>query len=87
MYFPRLAARVKFLKEEEEGQEHMSSYFAEQRRKAAEAATEATRKEDKDNFAMKLLQRGKDTLDEIAECTGLTLRQVKALAKTAAATA
>ena len=88
MYFPRLAERVSFLKEKEEGQENMSSYFEEQRKKvaeaAAEAATEATRKEDKQNFAMKLIQRGKDTLDEIAECTGLTLRQFKALAKAAA---
>ena len=84
MHFPRLAERVKFLKEEEEGQKKMSSYFEEQRRKVAEAAAEATRKEDKQTFAMKLIQRGKDTLDEIAECTGLTLRQVKALAKAAA---
>ena len=80
MYFPRLAARVKFLKEDEEGQGSMSSYFEEQRRKAAEAATKKAEK----TFAMKLIQRGKDTLDEIAECTGLTLRQVKALAKAAA---
>ena len=62
----------------------MSSYFEEQREKAAEAAAEATRKEDKQSFAMKLLQLGKNTLDEIAECTGLTLRQVKALAKAVA---
>ena len=91
MYFPRLAARVKFLKEEEEGKEKMSSYFEEQREKMRtyfeereKKAVEATRKEAEESFAMKLLQRGKDTLDEIAECTGLTLRQVKALAKAAA---
>ena len=30
-----------------------------------------------------LMEIVKDTLDEIAECTGLTLRQVKALAKAA----
>ena len=59
----------------------MSSYLEEQRRKL----TEATRKEEKENFAMKLLKLGKNTLDEIAECTGLTLRRVKALAKTVTA--
>ena len=80
MYFPRLATRVKFLKDQEEGQEHMSSYFEEQRRKAAEAATRKAEQ----TFAMKLIQLGKNTLDEIAECTGLTLRQVEALAKAVA---
>ena len=80
IHFPRLAERVRFLKEEEEGQEKVSSYFEEQRKKVAEA----TRKETETTFAVKLIQRGKDTLGEIAECTGLTLRQVKALAKAAA---
>ena len=54
----------------------MSSYFEEQRRKIAEEAQE--------NIAMRLIRRGKDTLNEIAECSGLTLRRVQALAKTAA---
>ncbi len=31
-----------------------------------------------------LMEIVQDTLDKIAECTGLTLRQVKAFAKTAA---
>ena len=84
MYFPNLAGRVKFLKDKEEGKEKMSSYFEEQRRKIAEAVAEATQKKDKQTFAMKLIQLGKVTLDEIAECTGLTLRQVKALARAAA---
>ena len=89
MYFPRLAARVRYLKEEEKGVTVMSSYFEEQRRtfaeKVAEKVEEATRKEEKESFAMKLLKLGKNTLDEIAECPGLTLRRVKALAKTVTA--
>ena len=83
------------MKQEEEGKEKMSSYFEEQRekmrtyfeereKKAAEAAAEAATKKAEQTFAMKLIQLGKVTLDEIAECTGLTLRQVKALAKAAA---
>lgn len=81
MYFPRLAARVKFLKEDEKGVTVMSSYFENLRKESAEAA----RKAERENFALKLIKRGKDTIDEIADCTGLTLRRVKALAKSVSA--
>lgn len=63
---------AKYLKEDEEGVTVMSSYFEEQRKK------------EKEGIAFKLIQLGKNTLDEIAECTGLTLRRVHQLAKTAA---
>ncbi|MCR4818711.1 MAG: hypothetical protein K5841_07115 [Fretibacterium sp.] len=68
----------------EQQREKMRIYFEERERRAAEAATKAATKKAEQTFAMKLIQRGKDTMDEIAECTGLTLRQVKALAKAAA---
>lgn len=45
-----------------------------------EAAREAARKAEKleaYNIALKLLQRGKDTLEEISELTGLTVEEVK----------
>ena len=87
MYFPCLAARVRFLKEDEEGKAKMASYFEakmanyfeEQREKIAKKAE----KQAQESFAVRLIRRGKDTLDEIADCTGLTLRRVKSLAKTA----
>ena len=58
----------------------MSSYFEEQRRKAVEEAE----KKAQENIAMKLIRLGEDTFEKIANCTGLTLRRVKALAKAAA---
>ena len=71
MFFPRLAARAKYLKEDEEGVTVMSSYFEEQREK------------EKEGIAFKLIQLGEITLEKIAMCTGLTLRRVRQLAKTA----
>lgn len=82
MYFPRLAERVRYLKEDEEGQKEMSSYFEEQRRIAAEKAAEKAEKEAQEGIALRLIRLGEVTLEKIADCTGLTLRRVRALAKT-----
>lgn len=38
---------------------------------------EDMRNDEKIQFAVKLLKRGKDTLEEISELTGLTLEKVK----------
>ncbi|MBR1672865.1 MAG: hypothetical protein IJ702_08055 [Fretibacterium sp.] len=78
----------------------MSSYFEEQQRKAVEEAVQKAvqkaearaakaeakaEKKAQENIALRLIQLGKDTLDDIAECTGLTLRRVKTLARAASA--
>lgn len=47
---------------------------------AAEATIEATHKTTV-NLALKLLARGRDSLEEIAEMTGLPLEEVRKLAK------
>ena len=74
MYFPRLSARIKFLKEDEEGVKIVSDYFEERQAKAIE--------QEKENLVLKLLDLGKLTLEEIATCSGLTLKRVQMLART-----
>ena len=74
MYFPRLAARVKFLKEDEEGITMVSDYFEELQKKAVE--------QEKESIAIQLLRLGKLTLEEIAKCSGLTLKKVQILSST-----
>ncbi|MBR2209056.1 MAG: PD-(D/E)XK nuclease family transposase [Synergistaceae bacterium] len=78
MFYPRLAARIKFLKEDEEGVKIVSDYFEELRTKAIKQA----HKKDMENIAIKLLQLGKLTVEEIARCSGLTLKKVQMLATT-----
>ena len=78
MYFPRLSARVKYLKEDEEGMATVSNYFEERQAKAVIEAE----KRAKESTALKFLGLGKLTLEEIASCSGLTLKRVQTLAKT-----
>ena len=56
----------------------VSSYFDERQEKAVAKAIEKAR----EKTALSLIELGKLTLDEIAKCTGLTLRRVQMLAKT-----
>ena len=60
----------------------VGNYFEERQAKAVEKATNAIEKKTKENMALSLIELGKLTLDEIAKCTGLTLRRVQMLAKT-----
>ena len=85
MYFPRLAARARFFKQTEEGLQNMSNVFDEIRQEAAaeaEARAEARAKQEKENFVLGLLKLGKLTLEEIAECSGLSMARVRKLAQT-----
>ena len=76
MYFPNLAERVKFFKEDEAGMIQVSTYFEEREAKAEKRGE----KKAKESLVLQLIEMGKMTLEEIANCTGLTLRQVQALA-------
>ena len=78
MYFPRLSARVQYLKEDDEGMAEVSNYFEELQ---AKAAMEAEKKA-KESLVLNLIGLGKLTLEEIAKCSGLTLKRVQVLAKT-----
>ena len=68
MFFPKLAERVKFLKENEEGVFIVNDYFEE--------------RQAKENLVLKLIKMGKLTFEEIATCSGLTLKRVQMLADT-----
>ena len=78
MYFPQLSARVKYLKEDEEGMAKVSDYFEERQEKAVKEA----QKREKESLVLNLINMGKLTLEEIASCSGLTLKRVQTLAKT-----
>ena len=85
MYLPRLSERVKFLKEEEKGVKIVSDYFEELQNKAVKKAIQETQKKaiaEKEHMALRFIELGKLTLEEIAKCSGLTLKKVQMLAKT-----
>lgn len=80
MLNPLLAEEVRYLKETEGGKGQMSRILEEMREEAAkEAATKAEHKKAVET-AQKMLARGRDTVEDIAEITGLTLQEVQELA-------
>lgn len=79
MFFPRLAARVRFLKEDDKGVKIVSDYF----KKLQEQAVKEAEERKQESLALKLIRRGKDTLEEIAEICDLALQRVQQLAKVA----
>lgn len=80
MLNPLLADEVRYLKETEGGKGQMSRILEEMREEAAaEAATKATHDKAVET-ALKMLERGRDTVAEIAEMTGLSVEEVEGLA-------
>lgn len=78
MNYQLLADRVYFFKKEKEGILAMCQMLEEMRN---ETALEATLKASK-KFALRLIIRGKDTPEEIAEMTDLSLEEINQLEKT-----
>lgn len=76
MFYPTLAKRVKYFKETEEGQDIMCQVFEDLAEKRAEEA----RIEEKRAFARRLIARGKQTVEEIAEDADLPIEVVRELA-------
>lgn len=72
MFYPILAKQVKYFKETEGGQEIMCQVF--------EDLAEKRVTEEKRAFARRLIARGKQTLEEIAEDTDLPIEEVRELA-------
>ena len=72
MVNPLLAEEVRYLKETEGGRSQMSRILEEMRNEVAE--------KEKVNTALKMLARGRDSIEEIAEITGLSLEEVMKLA-------
>ena len=69
---PLLAEEVKYLKETEGGKGQMSRILEEMREEAEHKKAIET--------ARKMLERGRDSVEDIAEITGLTLKEVQELA-------
>lgn len=72
MFYPVLARQVKYFKETEGGREIMCQAF--------EDLAEKRVTEEKKAFARRLIARGKQTLEEIAEDTDLPIDEVRELA-------
>ena len=72
MFYPVLARQVKYFKETEGGREIMCQAF--------EDLAEKRVTEEKKAFARRLIARGKQTLEEIAEDTDLPIEEVRELA-------
>lgn len=70
---PLLAEEVRYLKETEGGRSQMCKAMEEMRKEAVHKNTV--------ELALKMLARGRDSLEEIAEMTGLPLDEVRKLAK------
>ena len=68
-----LADRVRYFKSTEEGVSVMC--------KAMEDMRNETARKEREAIAIRMLENGKLTHEEIAECAGLTLDQVKELAR------
>lgn len=84
MVNPLLAEEVRYLKETEGGRSQMCRLLEEMRNETAEKAKAEGRAEGKAeervNTALKMLARGRDSIEEIAEMTGLSLEEVQKLA-------
>lgn len=72
MINPILAEEVRAMKETEGGQRHMCRLLEEMREEAAAEATHDKAVE----LALKMLQRGRDTCEEIAELTGISVDEI-----------
>ena len=73
MFYPILEKQVKYFKETEGGQEIMCQVF--------EDLAEKRVMEEKKAFALRMIARGKLTVEEIAEDTDLPLEEVRKLAE------
>ena len=81
MYYYEIAERVKFIKESEGGKDKMCEIMEELNRKAAkEAAKKATKRTQNQN-ALKMLEIGKLSFEEISLYSGLSIDEVNELAK------
>lgn len=80
MVNPLLAEEVRYLKETEGGRSQMSRLLEEMRNETAEKAKAEGKAEERVSTALKMLARGRDSIEEIAEMTGLSLEEVQKLA-------
>lgn len=77
MYFDLMAERTRYYKKSPKGVSHMCKIMEDMRNEAAKEAERLKAIQ----FAINLLNRGKETIEEIAEDSGLTLAEVQELAE------
>ena len=77
---PLLAEEVRYLKETEGGRSQMCKLLEEMRNEVAAKAAAEAKEEGKISTALKMLARGRDSIEEIAEMTDLSLEVVRELA-------
>ena len=77
MFIPEIADRTGYFINTEEGEMTMNAYLAEVMKKREEVIKKTQAR----NFALKLLDAGIGTLEQIASLTGLALAEVMRLAR------
>ena len=78
---PLLAEEVRYLKETEGGRSQMCKLLEEMRNETAVKAKAEGNHEKAVSTALKMLARGRDSIEEIAEMTDLPLEEVQKLSK------
>ena len=78
---PLLAEEVRYLKETEGGRGRMCKLLEEMRAEAAAKARKEGNHEKAVSMALKMLERGRDSIEEISEMTDLALEEVRELSK------
>lgn len=77
MFIPEIADRTGYFINTEEGEMHMNAYLAE----VVKKREESVKRKQAQDFALNLLRKGKMTLEDIAECSGVALVEVMRLAR------
>ncbi len=83
MYIQQLADKTRYYKENQEGVKYMCKAIEDMRK----IAQDEREYQVKANFAVRLLTRGKDTFEEIADLTGLSIEDIQELAESVNKTA
>ena len=79
MYYELLAEQVRFFKERKEGILIMCKAMEDMRNQALQEGLEAGRKEGRKEIALRMLEMGKYTFDEISTLSELSVEEVKRL--------
>ena len=80
IHYTELAERVRYFKEDEEGVRNMCRSIEEMLKEYGEEVAEKTTKQNKLEFAKRMITLGKNSLEEISECTNLDIETVRQLA-------
>lgn len=79
IHYTEIAERIRFFKEDDEGVKSMCRSIEEMLEKNSKEVTERNTLE----FARQMIALGKNTIDDISKCTGLTVEEISKLASEA----